>query len=135
VGGALRLGFILRELRATTIVGRVGGNATTIVDGVCASACVYLFMGGNRRYVPQGSVLGVHAMADVPSPRDIVGGGSIGARVSQEKAADALREYARLMGVNPAVVALGQATPHTSLRVLTPAEIARFKLGSQKLPR
>jgi hypothetical protein len=59
---------VLRELKATTIVGRVGGNATTIVDGVCASACVYLFMGGAKRYVPAGSRLGVHAMADVRAP-------------------------------------------------------------------
>ncbi len=135
VGGALRLGFILRELRATTIVGRVGSNATTIADGVCASACVYLFMGGSKRYVPAGSLLGVHAMADVPSPRDIVDGGNIGPQVAPEKAAEALREYVRLMGVNPAIVALGQETPHSSLHVLTPGEIARIKLGSQKLPR
>jgi len=135
VGGALRLGFVLRELQATTIVGRVGANATTIADGICASACVYLFMGGAKRYVPPGSRLGVHAMANIPSPRDIVGFGDIGPRVPTEKAADALREYVRLMGVNPAIVELGQETPHTSLRVLTPAEIARFKLASQKLPR
>jgi hypothetical protein len=135
VGGALRLGFVLRRLGVTTIVGCVGANAARIADGRCASACVYLFMGGKARYIPEGSLLGVHAMADVPSARDVVGSGSIGPKVSEESASAVLRQYAQMMGVSPAIVELGQQTPHSSIRVLTQAEIARLKLGSRRLPR
>jgi hypothetical protein len=135
LGGAIKLGFVLRRLGATVIVGRVGESATRIWGGSCASACPFLLMGGRRRYVPDGSRVGVHAMADIPGQRDLDGPGTIAPKVSNDQAAGVLRSYVRSMGVDPRIVALAQGTPHDSIRVLSPAEIARFRLASRGLPR
>lgn len=51
LGGGLKLGMRIRSL----------GLNTSIPDGMrCMSACAYAFLGGNRREVRQGGLIGVH---------------------------------------------------------------------------
>jgi len=60
---ALRLGEIMRTLKVNTIVGRayLRNGEVEIEPGRCASACVFAFIGGVTRSMPEKSTLGVHS--------------------------------------------------------------------------
>ena len=60
--GGLKLGRTIRKYGLNTYVGQIkaGGSHTEISPGFCASACAMAFLGGEYRYVPKGSVYGVH---------------------------------------------------------------------------
>jgi hypothetical protein len=47
----------------------------------------------------------------------------------------ALRTYARQMGVSPALIDAAHRVPHTSIRTLSPSELARYGLVTEGLPR
>ena len=60
---ALQMGALLRQLGASTTVGRPAARASGIEPAQCFSACVFVFLGGIYRYMPSGSVLGVHRVS------------------------------------------------------------------------
>ncbi|HYF54458.1 MAG TPA: hypothetical protein VEA41_09385 [Salinarimonas sp.] len=127
VAGSLRLGFLLRRLGMRTLVARLSPQG--IAPGTCASACVYLFMAGAERRVVPGSRLAVHAARAVGvSQRDIVGGGTIDAQIRPGAFEDAMRDYARLMGVSPAIIDLASSVPHETAHILSAEEMARYRL-------
>lgn len=95
-GGSLmdgvRIGTLLRRLGATTTVGKRGTRSSQLEPGTCLSACSMAFLGGLYRYVPKGSVLGVHRVAaTVHTERDFDAGQIVAARVAG---------YIRDMGVD-----------------------------------
>lgn len=59
----VNLGFKLRELKATTIVGHaiVRDREVEIEPAWCLSACVSAFLGGTARGLPKNSGIGVHS--------------------------------------------------------------------------
>jgi hypothetical protein len=135
LAGALQLGYGLRRLGLRTVVARVGrgaeGQALQLGTGVCASACVIVLMGGQERLVPSGSRIAVHAAKRSGGlTRDILGSGYIDGQVDGSSVSGLLQRYARDMGVDPALMILAQSVPHESARVLSPAEISRFRLAS-----
>jgi hypothetical protein len=120
LAGALRLGYGLRQI-----------GVRTVVNGVCASACVFVLMGGSQRVVPAGSRIIVHAARRYGGvQRDIVGPGFIDGQGTSESVLPLLYRYAADMGVDPAIMSLAQSVPHESARQLTPAEISRFRLAT-----
>jgi hypothetical protein len=60
---AVGLGFKLRELKATTVVGHavVRDSEIEIEPASCLSACVPAFLGGTARNLPKNSGIGVHS--------------------------------------------------------------------------
>ncbi len=127
VAGSLKLGFLLRRVGMHTMVARI--SPAGIAPGTCASACVYLFMAGAERRIVPGSRLAVHAAKSVGvTQRDIVGSGTIDAQVRPGAFEDAMRDYARIMGVSPGIIDLASSIPHETAHVLTPQEIAGFRL-------
>jgi hypothetical protein len=127
VAGSLRLGFLVRRLGMRTLVGRIAPGG--IGPGTCASACVYLFMAGAERRIVPGSRLAVHAARSVGiSQRDIVGGGTIDAQIRPGAFEEAMREYAQVMGVSPALIDLASRIPHESAHILSPTELTQFRL-------
>ena len=134
LAGALRLGYGLRKLGLRTVVARVGrgpGGGPRLGTGVCASACVLVLMGGQERLVPAGSRVAVHAAKRAGGlTRDILGSGTIDPQVDEGSVLGLLHRYARDMGVDPALMSLAQSVPHESARLLSPAEISRFRLAS-----
>jgi hypothetical protein len=135
LGGALRLGAGLRRLGMRTIVGGVGLNrdgTALLRTGNCASACVFVLMGGTSRLVPSGSRIAIHAprRAGVMQ-RDILGGGSIDPQVSGSSVNAIMMNYARDMGVDPALILLANGVPHDRALVLSEAEISRYRLASR----
>lgn len=133
VGGALRLGAALRVLQATVVVGTFDGG--TISSGSCYSACVWAIAGGKRRLVPAGSRVGVHGSRNSGvSQRDIAGSGSIDFKHSEQDYIRGMTNYLRMMGVDPKLVVLAESIPHESIRVLSPTEIRRYRLGESRAP-
>ncbi len=129
VGGALKLGLALRTLGMTVSVG--GLREGRLRGGFCGSACVFVLMGGSRRVVPNGSVVAVHSPRRVTASLDpeTVGSTEL-APAFRDKVLASLVDYARHMGVDPALIRLSMTVPHASRRVLTAAEIRRFRLAT-----
>jgi len=95
-GGSLadgmRIGRLLRRVRANTLLGKRGSRNSGIEPGVCLSACSIAFLGGVKRYAPGGSVFGVHRISTaVHSDQDFAAGQIVAAQVSG---------YIREMGVD-----------------------------------
>jgi hypothetical protein len=138
VAGALKLGLGLRRLGIRTVVARVGqtsSGAPALGTAVCASACVFALMGGPSRVVPSGSRIVVHAARNYGGlTRDPSGAGYIEAHSDPAVVMSLLQQYAGAMGVNPAFVGLTQSVPHESARVLTNAEVRRFRLATSSGP-
>jgi hypothetical protein len=130
--GSLKLGIVMRQLGFSIMVGQVRGEA--FVTGRCYSACAYALAGGRRRIVPEGSEVGVHkAWTLDPAGRHRAGEGgaepgSVAARIAVEGYSPVLERYLGMMGVSRRLVALADATPSTSIRVLSRAELMRLKV-------
>jgi hypothetical protein len=60
VAEGIKLGGAIRDLHFRTDVGAVGNGAMSIAPGLCLSACIYPYLGGEYRYLHQGSAIGVH---------------------------------------------------------------------------
>ena len=126
----LRLGLMLRRLKTTVFVGRVveRNGAVFAVNGSCMSACVYALMGGRKRFVTLGSLVGVHREMLPNStgndPQSVL-------RSAQRfpKIAAMLVDYSRKMGVDPALIALAEEYGAGGIRMLSPEDIARFRLA------
>jgi hypothetical protein len=148
--GSLKLGAVLRTLGSTVIVARIrarsvaerqpaqgrrGVPTADIVNGVCNSACVYAMMGGKSRVVPPESRLGVHRMqAEVFHGLDVASGTAVFEKLKgSTEQVDFLRRYARIMGVDPSLIAVAEAVPHDDIKVLTRMDVRRFRLGREKL--
>lgn len=149
VESALHLGALIHQAGASLVVGRPvvgvqaqgaarprragGGTSLAVVPGQCASACIYTLMGGKKRIVPDGARLGVHRMsarilAHAPE------GGRLQSRVfAGEQEIRLLRDYASRVGGSQDLISLAESTPHDRIRVLSAAEIRRYRLGNAGL--
>lgn len=132
--GSLKLGMVIRQLGFSIMVGQVSGGA--FMTGRCFSACAYTLAGGRSRIVPDGSQVGVHRAWTRERPmRDIVGSGSIAARVSVEGYSPVVERYLKLMGVSQRLMALADATPSSDIRVLSRAELASLRVMTAARPQ
>ena len=137
VVGAMKLGLLLRQFGASVLVARAradGAEDLHVVSGYCMSACVYAFFGGKRRIIPPGSHLGIHRMAIYSHSFDLFGGGESTTRsYGTGELVEALSAYTKLMGVNPAAIAEAEQIEPESIHILTPQEIARWRVGTPRL--
>ena len=138
VVGAMKLGLVLRQIGATVLVGRARGEEGSddlhIVSSYCMSACVYAFFGGKRRIIPPASHLGIHQMAIYSHSFDLFGGGEETVRSKgTPELVDALSAYTKLMGVSPAAIEEAEQIDSSSIHILTPKEIARWRVGTPRL--
>jgi hypothetical protein len=131
--GSLKLGMAIRQFGFSVMVGQVNGGV--FMSARCYSACAYALAGGRSRIVPDGGQVGVHkAWTNERSMRDIVGGGNIGARVSVEGYSPVVERYLKLMGVSERLMALADATPSSSIRVLNRAELKSLRVMTGSTP-
>ena len=88
-------------------------------------------MGGRTRSVVPGSIVAVHSPKRVVASLDPQDVGSTELRPGfKDRVVAGLVDYARAMGVDPALIRLSMTVPHTARRVLTAAEIRRFRLAT-----
>lgn len=134
VVGAMKLGLVLRQIGATVLVARARGEEGSddlhIVSSYCMSACVYAFFGGKRRIIPPASHLGIHQMAIYS--HGFFGGSEMVSKGTPELV-DALSAYTKLMGVSPAAIEEAEQIDSSSIHILTPKEIARWRVGTPRL--
>lgn len=135
--GSLKLGIVMRQLGFSIMVGQVRGDA--FITGRCYSACAYALAGGRRRIVPEGSEVGVHKAWTLPPAGPSRTGehgapGSVAARIAVEGYSPVLERYLGMMGVSRRLVALADATPSTSIRVLSRSELARLRVITPDRP-
>ena len=138
VVGSMKLGSLFRRVGASVLVARAraveGSEDMHVVSGYCMSACVYAFFGGQRRIIPPGSHLGIHRMAIYSHSFDLFGGGeSMTRSYGTGELVKALGAYTRSMGVNPAVIEEAEQIEPDSIHIVTPKEIARWRLGTPRL--
>ena len=98
---------------------------------MCFSACVYAVVGAAVRQIGPGAKLGIHSSSFTfadredrasarPSPREM--------RETIEASYERLGQYFSDMGIDPSLVAAARAVSNDHIRVLTRAEIWRFKI-------
>ncbi|MGL4439698.1 MAG: hypothetical protein ACRCUE_10510 [Bosea sp. (in: a-proteobacteria)] len=132
--GSLKLGVVIRQLGFSVMVGQVSGGS--FMSARCFSACAYTLAGGRGRIVPEGSQVGVHkAWTNERPMRDIVGSGTIGARVSVEGYTPVVERYLKLMGVSQQLMALADATPSSDIRILSRSELASLRMMTSARPQ
>jgi hypothetical protein len=92
--GGMELGRVIRDAELITDVGRPAGDTKkTVLAAGCYSACTLAFLGGEFRYLSEGSKYGVHRFySAVKSDQD--------ADLAQIVSASVV-QYARDMGVDP----------------------------------
>lgn len=115
-GGSLTQGLALGGK-----IRRAGFSTTVQVPGgVCASACVYAFLGGVERTVAQGAKLGVHQVY-------ARGGSSLALQVSDTQLLLSLvATHIRRMGASMDVFTLALGTPPESMYWMSTSELSRF---------
>ncbi|MGO4873040.1 MAG: hypothetical protein ACLPGW_20970 [Roseiarcus sp.] len=127
VVASMELGEDFRRLRAAVVVAGFAtvGPRSGPVAGQCLSACVYALMGAAQRVAPPESRLGLHRMSlDAP--------GESGGGLADKRLVAILARYAARMGVSPALVWRAESQQPGALHILSPAEIARWRLASTR---
>jgi hypothetical protein len=117
VAQGLHLGAYIRKQGFST---HVQGPA-----GACASACVYVFLGGVERTVAEGAKLGVHQISQA------AGVVSIGSSGSQTLLSQVAGHVLR-MGATLDVLTLAVRVPPERIYWLTAAELVRFRLVTRE---
>jgi hypothetical protein len=142
VESALKLGTLFHAAGAAVVVGqpmlssgkRKAMGALGVVPGHCASACVYALMGAKKRVVPSGARVGVHRMSAKMMALEPAGGGTRSERIfAGSPEIEALRSYVARVGGSQDLISLAESIPHDQIRVLSPAEVRRYRLGTPKL--
>jgi hypothetical protein len=131
VAASMQLGKLFRTAGAAVIVARAGPRG--MAPGRCYSACVYALMGASKRVIPNASKVGIHRMFAYglggASPEDT----SRYERVyATPDLVQRLSDYAGLMGVSREIVHTAERVTPDQLRIVTPQEIRRWRLGSEK---
>ena len=132
VAAAIELGTLIRERGMRVMVARTieyepegaGRTFQSYEGGICASACVFVLMGGEVREIVEDSLVGVHQFA--PNTDEL---GSIASITSSTQSILAmLQAYAVGMGVNPAILALASSTSPDDMLWLEPQQMEKLKL-------
>ena len=137
VVAAMELGQTIRKLGMAVIVARPGAESSLTGDlfsGKCYSACVYALMGGRKRIIPPLSKVGVHRMFNYTTNFSLADGGFVRERYLDDgDMRSKLARYTTRMGVSSGLINLAEHTSPDVIHVLTPAEIARWRLAARKL--
>ena len=114
-------------------VGDAETQAVRVVPGLCMSACVYAFFGGKKRVIPSVSRLGIHRMVINEEVHDPSGGSMRQQTFGSDDIVSTLADYTKFMGVDPGVIAFAEQIAPESIHIVTPKQIARWRLGSRHL--
>ena len=138
VVASMRLGVLFRRAGAAVIVARMGGitpnGEPVFASANCASACVYALMGARKRVVPPQSRLVIHRMFAYETFGGTDNQGPQRQKVYRNSQLyGELSRYARTMGVSPEVIRQAESLPAEQVKVISQAEIRRWRLAVPKL--
>lgn len=133
--GAFRLASVIRHLKMTVLVGRpkpgAAGSLEALAPGFCASACVLVLAGGEKRVVAPGSKVGVHRSHTGPNIIDpVTRQGFVNGEVNSEAIKAAYQTFFKSMGVSEEIAAIADRTPSESMYWLSAREMTQFRLVS-----
>jgi hypothetical protein len=133
VVASMELGMAFRQLRVAAVVAGFAstGAVSGPIAGECASACVYAFMGAVRRVAPPVSHVALHRMSVTLSGEN--GDPGVYRRFADPHMVALLSRYAERMGVSPEVVRAAESLPPDHIRILSAADIARWRLAVSRL--
>ena len=120
LAAGMELGRLLRKLHSTTTVG-TRGEKYKARPGQCFSACSVAYLGGEYRYMADGSVLGVHRASKA-------GGATAGDLEVGQVIAAQLGAYYREMEVDPALLDLSVRAGPDTIYVLSPQELKTLRV-------
>ena len=131
VVGAMQLGQVFRRVKADVAIANQAFDAqgrVQIGPGRCLSACVYAFMGGERRMAPLDASIGIHRMYS-DSSRSVFDHG--GERLYDDGSLlGIVVQYAHRMGVSSDLVRAAEKYDSGTMHILTRDEIHRWNLLS-----
>jgi len=137
VMAAMDFGRTLRRLGMAVIVARPTEQTAAsgaLAPARCYSACVYALMGGRKRVIPPRSLVGVHRMFAYTTSFNLAEFGfERELNLDDGEMRNTLARYSRSMGVSSDLISLAERTSHEQLRLLTGAEIARWRLATGRL--
>lgn len=121
IAEALQIGRLVRENGLDTKVGEVPDfeEISFASEGVCESACAYIFMAGERRSLREGDVLGVHRFFS--EGRSIEGGRA-------QEMSGQLISYMVEMGVDARLFTLASAQASEGMHYVTATEATQYDL-------
>jgi len=126
-GGSLvagiELGRLIREHGLSTDIGRKSPSSPKRFDvdeGGCYSACAYAFLGGQFRYLKQGSRYGVHQFKSLRADERIEGAAQVVSALAVE--------YIRSMDVDPDLFTLGAAASPDDMHEIDKATLERLNV-------
>jgi hypothetical protein len=129
--GGMSLGAVFRQAGVAVIIARPAEGG--FLPGLCGSACVFALAGGTKRVVPPGSIVAVHSARQIQTEmHDRLSGTVQSTLVDRGSVTRAFGDYYARMGVGRGLAALGEQTPHSDARILSPQEIRKFKLATPK---
>ena len=136
---SMKLGFVLRKFGTSVVVARVREGTSADPNGQfgsarCMSACAYVLAGGRKRVVPPLSQVGIHRMFREEFGKDpanetsgyrqsFASGGMVGV----------LSRYAGSMGISREMISEAEKVSPGDIHIVTPRELAKWRLGSPKL--
>lgn len=121
LGEALQIGRLVREYGLDTRVGQVRDFSlpSFALEGVCESACAYIFMGGVSRSLRDGDVLGVHRFFS--TGRSIEGG-------TAQQMSGQLIAYMVEMGVDARLFTLASSQTFEGMHYVSAVESRDYDL-------
>ena len=118
--GGVRLGRVIREHDLVTYVGQKRRNSSEIKAGKCFSACALAFLGGDYRYLPDGSQYGVHRFSSSKGSTADLGAAQV--------AWAAITEYIRSMDVDTELFSIAAQTHEREMAVLPRAVLEHLNV-------
>lgn len=118
----MRLGDEIRDRHFRTDVGRPSADRSDLVNGECASACVFAYLGGDYRYLSADSAIGVHRFRFEEEL-----GGDITAEISQALSGQIV-DYITKSRADPALFTLMTQTSPDSIHIVPRDELERLKV-------
>ncbi len=133
VVASMELGQIFRRMGAATVVARVGASSGRgrFLTASCLSACVYAFMGGNKRVAPPGSALGIHRMFANQEHTNPFGDSKVERVYDNGSMANLLMNYSSRMGISRELIRYAEHISSQKIHVVTPVEMARWNLATR----
>jgi hypothetical protein len=123
----MAIGRVLREQGYETHVGARAPQSRTPIHGVCYSACPFAFAGGVRRYLEEGSVIGVHRAENrVPVPDESAFERLVSLQATQ---------YLAAMGVSQDLFTIMAKVPRSQIHLLTLQEAEQLRLVNEGTAR
>lgn len=135
VVASMKLGTALRQAGAATVVARpqlAPNGEVRFTAGRCFSACVYALMGGKKRVIPPPSMVGIHRMFAFEASADDTGRRDQQRVFAPQDVVARLADYSGMMGVSRELIYTAERINSDNIRIVSPAEIQKWKLGSLK---